>query len=255
MTIKLYVLVAAVGIVLALAVFVLAEFLIVVLNGTKVPAPSIPRGPQMLGSGPALSYVVMGDSTAIAQGAPYAEGYALYSAEHLAENHRVQFVNLGVSGARAQDVAASQAGQAASYKPDIVLIAVGANDVTHLTSNTSVAASMQTVIDILRRANPAVKIVLTGAPAMGSIPRLPWPLKQLAGSRTRSLNDGVFAPLAARDHLTFAPIAAKTGAAFAADPTLFAADKFHPNARGYALWRPVVTEALDQALASAMPLQ
>ncbi|MCA1612368.1 MAG: hypothetical protein LC780_16315, partial [Acidobacteria bacterium] len=49
--------------------------------------------------------------------------------------------------------------------------------------------------------------------------------------------------------LTFAAIAERTGPAFRRDRTLFASDRFHPNARGYALWAAVLDEALDAALA------
>ena len=53
----------------------------------------------------------------------------------------------------------------------------------------------------------------------------------------------------ARDlHLTFAPIAAETGPQFRRDPSLFAADRFHPNDRGYATWIPVLNRALNQAV-------
>jgi lysophospholipase L1-like esterase len=88
---------------------------------------------------------------------------------------------------------------------------------------------------------------------MDSTPRFSlWPAKQLMGLRTRQVNT-VFAGLIKQNHLTFAPIAVKTRAAFLADPTLFAADEFHPNARGYVLWKPVINDALDQVLAAPAP--
>ena len=46
-----------------------------------------------------------------------------------------------------------------------------------------------------------------------------------------------------------APIAERTGPSFRKDRTLFAADRFHPNARGYALWIAVINDALDAAIA------
>ncbi len=103
-------------------------------------------------------------------------------------------------------------------------------------------------MDGLRKGDCKPRIVVTGSPDMGSVPRFPWGAKQLAGLRTRQINT-VYARIVAHNNLTFAPIAAKTGPAFSADPTLFAADNFHPNARGYALWIPVVNDALDKAQA------
>jgi lysophospholipase L1-like esterase len=243
--------IAAVILVLILLLFV--EVLIIKYSGGEVPAPTIPRSPQTLGSGPPLTYVVMGDSTSIGQGAGYSQSYAATSAQHLAQSHTLKFVNVGVSGAVAKDVLDTQLSKAESYKPDIVLIAVGANDARHLVRGRVIRQSMQQIIDGLKRSNCKVRIIVTGSPAMDSTPRFSlWPAKQLMGLRTHQVNN-VFTALIAKNHLTLAPIALKTRAAFLADPTLFAADKFHPNARGYALWTPVVNHALDQALNSPAP--
>ena len=242
------ILIVVAAVILVVTLFLLVEVLIIKYRGSAVAAPNIPRAPQTLGSGPPLTYVVMGDSTSIGQGAAYSQSYAVASAQHLAQTHRVTFVDVGISGARAKDVLDIQLSKAVQYKPDVVLLAVGANDATHFTGGKSIQASLQQIIDGLKRANCDVRIVVTGSPAMDSVSRFPWGAKQLMGLRTRQVNNA-FAPVVARNHLTFAPIAAKTRAAFLADPTLLAADEFHPNGRGYALWIPVVNTALDQALA------
>jgi len=241
------------GVILALLLFLVVEVLIIKYSGGNVSAPDIPRAPQMLGSGPELTYVVMGDSTSIGQGANYSQSYAVASAQHLAQTHSVKFANVGLSGAKAKDVLDTQLTQAIRYKPDIVLVAVGANDARHLTSGKVIRQSVQQIIDGLQKANCKVRIVVTGSPAMDSTPRFSlWPAKQLMGLRTRQVN-AVFESLAKSNNLTFAPVAAKTRTAFLADPTLFAADEFHPNARGYTLWKPVINDALDRALQSPTP--
>jgi lysophospholipase L1-like esterase len=250
--VKYRVILTLAGLVLALLLFVLAEFLIVKYNAPSISVPKIPRGPEVLGTGPALTYVVMGDSTSVGEGADYSHSYALASTEHLVENHKVKFVNVGISGATAKSVLDVQLSQAEKYKPDVVLLAVGANDATHFTSGKSIQASLQKIVEGLKQANCDVRIVVTGSPAMDTATRFPWPLKQLMGLRTRQVNDA-FASVITRDDLTFAPVAVKTRAAFLADPTLLAADKFHPNARGYALWKPVVNQALDEALKAPRP--
>jgi lysophospholipase L1-like esterase len=248
--VKQHVLLIVVAVILVVLLLGVAEVLFIKYNGSDVPAPDIPRGPQELGAaGPALTYVVMGDSTSIGQGADYSQSYAVASARHLAQNHRVKFVNVGISGATAKSVLDIQLSQAVKYKPDVVLLAVGANDATHFTSGGSLRQSLEQIINGLKKSNCQIRIIVTGAPAMDSAPRFPWPAKQLMGLRTRQVNN-VFAPLVRQDGLTWAPVAAKTRAAFLADPTLFAADKFHPNARGYALWTPVINTALDQSLAA-----
>jgi acyl-CoA thioesterase I len=250
---KRRILLIASSVIVVLLLFALGEILIIKYSGGDVPAPNIPRAAQILGSGPLLTYVVMGDSTSIGQGADYGRSYAVASARHLAKTHRVTFVNVGISGAKTKNVLDTQLGKAAKYRPDIVLLAVGANDARHFTNGKTIRQSVQQTVDGLRQANCAVRIVVTGSPAMDATPRFGlWPAKQLMGLRTRQVNT-VFTGLVKKNNLTFAPIAAKTRAAFLADPTLFAADEFHPNARGYELWRPVINNALDQALSQSIP--
>lgn len=206
------------------------------------------RAPRTFGSsGPAITYVVLGDSTAAGVGADYEQGIAVKTAEALAENRRVTMINLGVSGERAAGVVRDQLPLALPHKPDVVLLSVSANDVTHLTSAGSVRDSVRTTVRELRRVNPAVKIVITGSPDMGSPPRIPRLLRGLAARRTAAINRELTA-LAAEEDLTFAPIAAETGPLFRADHSLFASDRFHPNERGYATWVKVLNRALAEAL-------
>lgn len=227
--------------------FIIIEVLIIKYNGTPTPTPEVPRGAQELGKGPALTYVVMGDSTSVGEGADYKDSWAVASAQHLSKKYRVKFVNVGISGATAASVVAEQLEKAKTYKPDLVILAVGANDATHFNSGKSIQEALQKTIDGLRQANPDVRIVVTRSPAMDSVSRFPFGAKQLMGLRTRQVNNA-FKSIITKNNLTVAPIAEETRDAFLADPTLTASDNFHPNARGYALWIPVVNRALDEAL-------
>ena len=227
----------------------ITELIFVKLSGSGVPTPTISRLPQILGIGPKLTYVVMGDSTSISQGSKYEKGFAAASAQYLAKNYNVTFVNTGISGATAKDVLDKQLDMAITHKPDLVLLSVGANDATSFTSGQSIQDSMQNIIESLRRSNSKVHIIVTGSPAMDSVSRFPFVSKAIMRLRTYQVNKA-FEKVIAKYNLTLAPIAQKTRAAFLADPTLTAADNFHPNASGYALWIPVINEALDKAIAA-----
>jgi lysophospholipase L1-like esterase len=99
------------------------------------------------------------------------------------------------------------------------------------------------VVDRLRETSPDLPIVVTGSPDVGSAPRLAQPLRAIAGWRAGQVNDGL-ADLVRDRRLTLAPIAERTGPAFRRDRSLFAADGYHPSAAGYAVWLPVLREAL-----------
>lgn len=225
-----------------------------------VPPSSVPR---TFGSakGRPLRYVVLGDSTATGEGAPYERGIAVTTARMLAgsrshparlgsalRHRRVILTNLAVAGARFGDVRRDQLAAAARLRPDLVLVAVGANDVTGLTTLGSVRRDLAGIADRLRAARCDVAIVVTGSPDVGSAPRLAQPLRTVAGWRTKQLNAAV-RQIARQRRLVFAPIAQRTGGRFRRDRSLFAADGFHPSAAGYATWVPVIEAALRQALA------
>jgi lysophospholipase L1-like esterase len=200
--------------------------------------------------GETMQYLVLGDSTAVAEGGDYEQGIAVETAKHLARGGRgVELTNVAVSGARVHDVLTEQLPRADLAHADLVLVDAGANDVIHLTPSGAVARDLERIVETLLRANCKVKIVVTGSPDMSTPPRIPRLLRGLAGVRSRALNRGA-KEVVKRHGITFAPISERTGPIFARDRTLFSADRFHPNNRGYAVWISVLNEALDQALAN-----
>lgn len=205
--------------------------------------------PQLLvGGGAPLTYVVLGDSTAAGQGAPYEQGIALTTAHQLAQGRTVRLFNFAVSGARLQDVLRDQLPRLHGLAPDLVLISAGSNDVTAWTRASDLGAALQQLADGLTALNSDVRCVVTGAGDLGAIPRLPQPLRWFAGLRTRRVNR-IFKAVAERYGLTLAPVAERTGPTFARRPELFSQDRFHPNGQGYALWSEVIIPALQEALA------
>jgi len=231
----------------ALTLFVIVQGLIIKFNGEHVAVLNIPRNVQIVGAGPELSYAVMGDSTGVSQGSKYDEGFAFASTRQLGESFSVRAINTAISGATSADVRRDQLDTVAKFKPDIVLLAMGANDATHLLRAKTIRLSTQAIIDELRRVNPEVQIITTGSPAMDSVTRFPDGAKQVMGLRTAQVN-AVYEELIKKNNLIHAPIAEGTRDAFIADPTLTAADNFHPNARGYALWIPIINQAIDKAV-------
>ncbi len=231
-----------------LVCLVVVNYLAIRYNGTNVPAPTIPRQPEQYGRGRPITYAVLGDSTSISQGGDYDKGYARGSARYLAsKGYLVSFQNFGISGARTADLLRKQVPKAATLRPDIVLIAVGANDTTHFTNITSVRRDLAQSIADLRKANPTIKILLTGSPQMGSVPRFPEPSKTIMRQRSAQVNRAV-RELVDDKQVFFVPIADETGPVFMRHPDYYAADKFHPNTTGYGIWTPVVTKVLDHAI-------
>jgi len=227
-------------------VYAAGEFWYVKNTGKPVAAPKIPREAKTYGKGSPIKYAVMGDSTSISQGSKYKDSFAVASAERLAKNNKVTMINTGTSGATAKDVVDKQLTKATVFKPDIVLLSVGANDATAFNSSKEIRVALKEIVAQLKLSNPDVQIVVTGSPAMDSVSRFPPLSKRIMAVRTLQVN-AVFSRIIDKEDLIFAPIAKETRQAFLDDPTLTAPDKFHPNKRGYALWIPVINKAVDQA--------
>ena len=235
------------GLIILFAVILFAEALMVL--SIKQPSFKNPdRAAQNLGRlGKEIRYLVIGDSTGAGRGAEYEKGIAQQTAKYLAKKRKVNFVNLSVSGTTTKDVLSEQIPQARAYEPDLVLLAVGSNDVTHLTQGKSLQKDLNRIIDNLIKINCNIKIVVTGSGEMGAIPLFPEPLRYIAGMRTQQINK-IFGRVSEEKEINFAQIAHETGPMFKKDKSLFASDGFHPNERGYATWLPVLNKSIDEAL-------
>lgn len=242
-----------------LDIFCLLGGMLLLVACRSASAPDEPRRPPSgitsfgVQQEPTLLYLVLGDSTAAGVGGEYREGIAVSTARHLAASRHVEMKNLAVSGAQVSDVLEEQVPRIDGFVPDVVLLSVGSNDVTHLTTAKSLERDLNAIVDRLVALNCEVEIVLTGAADMTTPPRIPRLFRGLAEWRTNTLND-VFGSVAEDRNLTFAPIAKKTGPLFARDRGLFSEDEFHPNTRGYQTWIEVINPALDRALESRSSL-
>ncbi len=230
-----------------LILLLVAEGLIA-MSGEKIIFQNPDPAPVIMGNAPSkMSYLVLGDSAAAGQGADYSKGIAMQTSLNLTSKYTVTLTNLSQSGATTQDLISKQLDQATKLKPDLVLISISANDLTHLTSTKTIKNNLKTIIEELIRAKCDIKIVLTGTPDMGSVVRFLQPLRWLAGYQTKVQNQ-IFDQIIQEYEVTLAPIAKETGPAFRADHSLFAEDRFHPNERGYALWTAVINQAIEKSL-------
>lgn len=248
MSISLKMLVIFLGILTLLVLFIGIEIYLS-KRGASTNVPIISRSPTIIGSGEELTFLVLGDSTSAGQGGDYARGIATSSAKFLSKNNQVTFYNFSVSGAKIADVLNKQWPDAKQINPDVVLVSVGANDVTGLTSLSDINTNFDKLIKNLIERNCKVNVILTGSPDMGTIPRIVEPLRSLAGWRARSVNEAIDKVIT-KHQIVRAPILEKTGPLFAKDSSLFAVDEFHPNDRGYGVWSPVLQKTISEAVTS-----
>lgn len=203
-------------------------------EGTSV-GPIQPNGP------PTATVVWLGDSTAAGVGAS-GLGSTLPEQVAIQLDEPVRLTVLARSGARVADVLRLQLPRVARLQPTDVFISVGANDAVHLTSRSRFRRDYGRLVAGLPAS--VVRVVLLGVPDLGSPPRLPQPLRAVAGWRGRDLATDI-RNLARRRHATYVDIAGRTGQAFRREPTRnFASDCYHPSDAGYRLWAAVTAAAV-----------
>ena len=181
---------------------------------------------------------LVGDSIAWGQGAARQEDRLGPRIQAALQRHGVA-VDLrvfAVPGARSRDLA-SQVDQAQTWQPDLALVIIGANDLTH---REPVADAVQALSRAVRRLRDVgAEVVVAPAPDLGAVPHVPVSLQAVVREASNDLRRRQAAAVRAEGgHV--ADEDGLTSTAFAADPSMFSADRFHPSSAGYA----VIADAL-----------
>ena len=183
--------------------------------------------------GPAISIALLGDSSAA--------GYGVHSVEQttgawlgsgVAERaaRRVHLRSYARVGAQSSDLSRQLDG-ALRAEPDVAVVLIGANDVTH---SVLPAASVRHLSEAVRRLKEAdVQVVVGTCPDLGTVAPIPFPLRQVARVWSRRLAAAQTIAVVEAGGRTVS-LGSVLGPEFAAAPAvLFGPDRFHPSAAGY----------------------
>jgi lysophospholipase L1-like esterase len=197
--------------------------------------------------GPAIKVALLGDSGAAGYGVERVEetpGALLASGLAEQADRRVYLREFAVVGAESRDLAA-QVDRALPIEPDVAVILIGANDVTHQVRPTT---SVRHLSEAVRRLGDAGIAVLVGTcPDLGTLQPIVPPLKQVARTWSRRLAAAQTIAVLEAGGRTVS-LGSILGPEFAAAPALlFGPDQFHPSAAGY---RSLVGVLLPSTLAA-----
>jgi lysophospholipase L1-like esterase len=197
-----------------------------------------PGGDGVYGAGTGLPILLamLGDSSSVGLGVDKpseAPGAVMAAGLATITGRPVHLQTVGIVGAESTDLPGQVADLLATCpNPDVAVIMVGANDVTHRIRPAVAVRALDAAVRRLREVG--CEVVVGTCPDLGTIEPLAFPLNLIARRSSRQL--------AAAQTIATVEAGGRTvslgdllGAEFSARPKeLFSADGFHPSAAGYA---------------------
>jgi lysophospholipase L1-like esterase len=151
-------------------------------------------------------------------------------------------------GARSSALAA-QVDLALQWRPDLVVVVIGANDLTHLEP---IEPAVRALGDAVRRLRAVgAEVVVAPAPDLSAVPHVPVFLREVVRTAGDTFRERQVAAVLAEGGRIADP-EKRASRAFATDPSLFSADRFHPSSAGYSV---IADSLLPAVVAAATHLQ
>lgn len=208
--------------------------------------------------GEPIDLLVLGDSIAAGLGAERRKetlGGRLAKGTARRMRRPVRLHTAAIVGSESPDLPGQLAGLPDGYRPQVAVIVVGGNDVTH---RLPVPLSAQHLHETIRRLREAgTEVVVGTCPDLGALRPVPQPLRRLASSMSRRLAD-IQAETARHAGAEPVDLRRAVGPMFFDEPeAMFSLDRFHPSALGYRRTAeallPAVCRAAEAAVSSRRP--
>lgn len=194
------------------------------------------------GSGQPIKLITLGESTVAGVGATTHEE-ALTGQIATALNRRtqqaIQWLAVGQNGVTAEQTRLRLVPLLADKKADVIVIALGVNDVLRLHSPSRWQRDLEDLLQAIQHQLGTIPNVVAGMPPLGRFPAFPQPLRAVFGLRAKALAH-MTAQLAHRwPQVTYCPLP------IAQDASGFASDGFHPGPLGYSIWGDNLAECIQ----------
>lgn len=184
--------------------------------------------------GEPVDLLVLGDSIAAGLGAERAKhtlGGRLARGIARSAGRSVRLRTAAVVGSESSMLADQLATLPDSYRPDVAVIVVGGNDVTHRVPVAESVAHLGAAVDALRARG--TEVVVGTCPDLGALRPVPQPLRALGSRASRQLAHAQRETALARGARVVS-LSHVVGPFFITNPDeMFSLDRFHPSAQGY----------------------
>ncbi|MGJ8662122.1 MAG: SGNH/GDSL hydrolase family protein [Marinicella sp.] len=204
--------------------------------------PSLPE-PEMktsgiVGSGPSINLLLIGDSSAAGVGANKAEESLLSQLlMQLSPYRQVHYKMLAKTG-RTTDQMLTELSTIQPSSYDVVITALGVNDVTaQVTLKQWQQLQRQLIKTVFDKFSPP-QIIMSGLPPVREFPALPWPLNAYLGNAADSFNAKLIEISDSIEGVRFLSLRDYPVEAMAA------IDGFHPGPKVYELWAQNIAQII-----------
>jgi lysophospholipase L1-like esterase len=200
----------------------------------RLPNAPLPWSGRIDGPKP-LSLLALGDSTIAGVGVDDAmQGLVAHLARGIYRRtaRGITWASYGQRGATVRNVAEQHlpAALEKTSKADVVVLSAGANDAMSLRSVSEVEEHMMGTISSLHTHHPHAVFIISSLPAFHLFEAIPQPLRGIMAGHAQMIERRM-RPLVER-----LPYALMSPPPPEYPKDFFAADSFHPSAKGYAIW-------------------
>jgi lysophospholipase L1-like esterase len=214
-------------------------------NTPRLPEPTGERH-GVLGKGPAIRVLILGDSSAAGVGvSTQAEALSGQLTTLLAEQFTIAWQLWARNGFTSQNLhTVLDTNTAQPF--DVVLISIGVNDITSGSTEDRWIKHQHALIEKLTQTFSAKHIVYSSLPPMHLFPALPNPLRWVLGMRAKQFNRALEQLIEQHPNCQLVQNDMPMQAHF------IASDGFHPSATSYTLWAKQVSEIIKKRVSESI---
>lgn len=212
----------------------------------RIPRLTPAKGPNFgdIPGGNSLHLLVLGESTVAGVGIEeYRDSLAGQIASILAgkTGKRIRWEAIGESGITAGEARRKLQVRLPAASPDIIVIALGANDAIGMSTRKKWTKDLLGFIAVCRNLYPGIPIFLAGVPPIGIFPSLPWSLRFIFGWKARLLDQASSLLSNLGEKIFHVPMRR-----IRTIPTdgIFCSDGFHPSEEGCRIWAEEIADSI-----------
>lgn len=211
-------------------------------NTLRLPEPEGNRQ-GTIGTGKALSILILGDSAAAGVGVQIQEDALLGAVlNQLKDQYEISYMLEAKTGHSTGQVIKTAKMMSAQHF-DVVITSVGVNDITKLTPPKNwIKKQQQLYAEINQKFTPEL-IIASGVPPMNMFPALPNPLAWLFGQYAKAMNETLDKFVQQQANMQWIAYDLEQ---FKALNLEMAADGFHPSKEIYTLWGQQMADKIRQ---------